>query len=318
MKSYLGFMALGLVVNAPAYAGTLSAQDLMSGFNNIVLNDLSANAETEGTVFVGGNYSGGANVNPRGLANVDLGNGVSASLVIGGNLVGQATIEEGDIVVGGSITGSLVNNGGGSVSTGVAGIPIATVSSLLQNLSLNLSGLLTTDGGTANLSDQNNISFVNAAGSDGFSVFNVDGASLQNGTFKGFSDPLVTTVVNVAGLNPVIGVNGNDTFTNVLFNFFEAQTLKINTGFNYSILAPFATLNLQGGGINGTVVSYNLTQGSEIRPLTFQGVLPEFASDVVPAVPLPASAFFLLGGLSGLVMLRRKRKLSCTRTLENV
>ena len=73
-----------------ATAATFTAQDLLHGFNNIVLTDLHATAETEGTIFVGGNYSGGATVNPDLEPNVDLGGGVVGTFVVGGDVTGIA------------------------------------------------------------------------------------------------------------------------------------------------------------------------------------------------------------------------------------
>lgn len=399
MKKLFAISALAAAaVAAPAGAATLDAISLLRGFNNIVLGDLTANAETEGALFVGGKFKGnGATVNPQGMSDVDLGDGVVGSFIVGGdqtaganlnngaayiggsssrslnmNSAGDVTIRGsssggvsvngGDLTVGGSYSGNLnfngngdiviggsfasnanlnggdmsvggavagnINNNGGTLTVGgpiagsvnsnnggvtvnapvaapvIAAVPVADVAAAMTGLAADLAALADT-GGVANITDQNNLSFVSVAGADGVAVFNVSASFLQTGTFHGFTaDPGVTTIVNVSGSSIAIGANLNNTYSNVLFNFFEAQTLNINSTFNVSILAPLADVRLQGGGINGTVVSGNLFQGAEIRPSAFTGNVPVGA---VSAVPLPASGVLLLGAM-GLLGYRARRR----------
>ncbi len=330
---------------APAAATPLSGLDLMRVFNNIVLGNLQTNVETEGTLFVGGNYTGnGATVNPRNLPDVDLGGGVSGAFVVGGALsAANVNLNNGSAHIGGSVSTNFNNNGGGDIAIGgafagalnlnggaatiagarsgninlnggsvtqapVAPVPVAEVAATLLALSSELS-MLDATGGIASLSDNNNVSFQSVAGPDGIAVFNLDfdtNASIFGvaGTFNGVNAaPGVTTIVNVAGKNVSWRLNANQTFPSVLFNFFEAEELSIQASFNVSILAPKAAVRLSGGGINGTLVSGNLFQDAEVRPLTFQGDLPP-----VSQVPLPASAFLLLGGLGFLGGLRARRR----------
>lgn len=292
-SKFLAATAAACLSMLPVAAQAVTAQDLLNGWNNIVLNDLQANAETEGTLFVGNDYTGGATVNPDNEPGVDLGNGLTVSLAVGGDVTSTGlNVNNGDVAIGGA--NNTANTNGGTVTAGVAGIPTAQYISTFQTLSAELNALSDT-GGTANTSDQNNINFQSVAGPDGIAVFHIDGSVLANGTFNGISAPSgVTTIINVSGTAPTIGVNGNFTDTMVLFNFYEATSLNIQSAFNYSILAPLATVTLNGGGINGTVVSYNLTQNAEIRPAHFQGNLPSSASTVVP---IPGAAGLLLSAL---------------------
>lgn len=304
-SAFVGVIALGLTtVSGTTHAMELSARSLLQSFNNIVLNDLTTTVETQGTLYVGGDYNGGATVNPDNLPNVDLGNGIVGSLVIGGNFNGgSASINNGDVVIGGSITsGNINNNSGGTISQNVAGIPTAEIANLFRDFSNELTGFSET-GGTANTSDQNNINFQSGAGVNGVAVFNIDGSVLQNGTYQGvFADPGVTTIINVSGTNVNVGVNGNNIQSSVLFNFFEAETLNINSTFNSSIIAPLADVLLQGGGIKGTLVSNNLQQNAEVRPPLYDGNIP------VSTVPLPAPFLLLLSGLGAMAYLGRRRK----------
>lgn len=303
-NTVIGFVLLGVSVG-PAQAAGVSARDLLQSFNNIVLNDLTTNVETEGTLYVGGDYNGnGSTVNPQGLPNGDLGNGISGSLVVGGDINASAVnLNGGHAVIGGTDFGDLGLNNGSTKSEGVSGIPVAEVTSAFQSFSNELAGMATT-GGVANTSDQNNISFTSVANAQNVAVFDIDGSVLQTGTFHGVTaDPGVTTVINVGGANVTIGVNANLTQSSVIFNFYEATTLTINSTFNYSVLAPFADVTLRGGGLNGTLVSFNLQQDAEVRPPLYDGDIPP-----TTVVPLPAAAYLLLTGIAALGGMAARRR----------
>jgi choice-of-anchor A domain-containing protein len=164
--------------------------------------------------------------------------------------------------------------------------------------------LLSDTGGTASLSDQNSLSFISAGDADGFAVFNVTSSWLATGTLHGVTAADgVTTIINVSGTTITIGVNANQTLTDVAFNFFEASNITLNSAFNYSIPAPYAHLDLNGGGVNGTVITGLLDQGSEIRPLNLTGNLPGLA-----AVPLRAAAPLLVVSPAGLGLMAHRRR----------
>lgn len=294
----------------PVQAASFDARLLMRSFNAIVLNDLDTQVETEGTVYVGGDYVGGATVNKNHDANVDLGNGISGSLIVGGNFTGQngnpgnINLQSGDAFFGGSINGNINNNGGGIISTGVTGIPVNDIKTMMIDFSAELAALAPT-GGVANLSDNNNLGFVANPDANNVAVFHIDDSALGNsGTYKGVTaDPGVTTVINVSGKHVNVNMNMNLTQNTVIYNFYEAETLNIGASFNASILAPLADLVLTGGGVKGTLVANNLDQNSEIRAPLYVGTIP------VTSVPLPAPILMLLTALGALGVASQRRRL---------
>ncbi len=316
MKKLL--ISAAILVASTSMASAYTAQSLLHEFNNIVLNNLDASAETEGTLYVGGNISGsGYTVNSDHKPNGDLGGGIAGSLVVGGNVQNVLNFQFGDAQIGGAITGTLNNNGGGTINTGVAGIPTAAIANLLQMLSMELATNPTTPGGIANTGDPNLVSFASGAGdADMIQFFNISSAVLSGGNITDITSPAgVTTIINVSGANPTVGINANNNSNkgDVLFNFYEATSLTINTTFNYSILAPKATVTLNGGGMFATLVSYNLDQNAEVRPYNgtsltdfgaFNGSLPTVEPT---ATPVPGALALILGGIAGITVLARRK-----------
>lgn len=289
----------------PAQASSFDARSLLRSFNAIVLNNLDTQVETEGAVYVGGNYGGGATVNKNHDANVDLGNGISGSLIVGGSFTGNnINLQSGDAFFGGSINGNFNNNGGGVISTNVSGIPVGSISQMMIDFSAELAALSPT-GGIANVTDNNNIGFIANPDANNVAVFHIDDSGLKNaGTYKGVTaDPGVTTVINVSGKNVTVNLSMNLTQNSVIYNFYEAETLNIGASFNASILAPLADLVLSGGGVKGTLVANNLDQNSEIRAPLYNGVIP------VASVPLPTPVLMLLTALGALGVASRRRRL---------
>lgn len=315
MKRLLTAAAIALATTSTASAYT--TQDLLNNFTNIVLNDLDAGAETEGTLYVGGNITGaGYTVNPDHKPNVDLGGGISGSLVVGGNVANVLNLEFGDAQIGGAVTGTINNNGAGTVNTGVAGIPTADITTRFQMLAMDLATNPDTAGGVANTGDINNINFASGAGdANMIQYFNISGSLLSGGNITGITSPAgVTTIINVSGTNPTIGINANNNTnkSDVLFNFYEATSLTVNSTFNYTILAPKADVSLNGGGVFGTVVSNNLDQNAEIRPYNntatddpggFSGNLPAEAVET----PVPTALLLIAGGLAGIAGFARRK-----------
>lgn len=302
-------------LSSPVNALPVDALDLLSSFNVITLGDLNTGVHTEGTAYIGGdlNLTGSYDVNTDRLSDGQAGD-VSGALIVGGDINGNSTINfvNGDVVVGGDINVAI--NRADSITSG-ADVPAADVAAELLGLSSLLSELPDTDGTSINR-DQNDQNIFSGAGVDGVAIVSApEGFLASGGANSGFNgiNSAITTIVNIAGLNPTLGANIESIFLdNVLLNFFEAETLNITSGVSLSILAPSAVINVGGGGINGTVVGDTIFQNAEIRPFgddrLFSGTLPE--APTVAAVPLPASLGLLMSAFGALALFGRRRKMA--------
>lgn len=292
-----------------ANAATIDAVDMLKSFTVIALGDYEVTSHAPASIFVGGDASSnGISINSA-VENAPL-DGENASLYVGGDITGGSFTVNGNVRVGGAVLpGAQVNLNGGALTQG-ADIPVAEVAAAMHGLSGRLSGMA--DAGNYTISGDSNNPRLNigSAGADGFAVINISQADLDF-FFGGnpgitFASTPITTVVNVAGdsFHLASGKNfdGSPGSNNVIFNFFEATDIVLDSGFGASILAPWADVAANTGGANVFLVGNNVTQKIEIRS-PFDGDLPDPPS----AVPLPATGWMLLAGLGALAALRRRR-----------
>lgn len=288
---------LAAIGMSAANAAPLSTAELMGEYNLIVLGDAQASSETEGTVYVGGNLTGGGpyGVNPDSLANGSLG----GTLVVGGSLFGEVRLFSGDAVLG-AVSGTLYNNGGGTVTTG-ATVDTAAVAAAALQFSAELADLSGTGG---SITGGQNAVFNSVAGPDDVAVFNIDSSFFSGVSNLNFNTGGLTTVINVAGENVSLGggFNFNGSFSDVIFNFYEATSLTLSTAFGASILAPLAEATINSGRTQGSVLVGSLLQTVEIDGQLFDGEFP------VSEVPLPAGVVLMLTGLAGLFAAKGRKR----------
>lgn len=333
---------------------TITGIDALREWNLVVLGNLESSSEVEGRTFVGGNLSG--NSSNYGIRATTSPNGQPGLTVVGNVTGSHKNLNNGSgAIIGGNVSSGLNLNGpnqtvkvGGTISN--TNVNQNTVISNLDasnpafGLGLQQSkaelkssmGSLSFDMGTlianSQLSVQGNRGTFNAQpNAQGLAVFNITAADLNRiGEIQFNLNGADTAIVNVSGRS----INLDDNFlggTNnlgerVIWNFPEAEDLKLTTAWGGSVLAPLADAETRNY-IQGSAVFGNLKQNGEMHIGTFNGgyVTPPTGGSSTGgdsssggssgggssggAVPVPEPGMFGLFGLGvgGLILWRRRR-----------
>ncbi len=252
--------------------------------NVIVLNDANpTGADTEGRMYVGGdaNFSGGYSVGNPERMDVDCD---TYALVVGGTLnFPSGSVGTGMVAYGSpdSTIGSGVNFACGYERN----TDVVDFVALSENVHRYSDALALLEPTATTAVGNGTIQLV---GTDPeLNVFTLDGSVLANATSFSIQVPEEATVlVNISGTDVTManmgfdviggmcrGAGGN-TCHNVLYNFYEAETLNISgIGVQGSVLAPHADLIFTGGNIDGQVIVNNLTGDGEFHPYYFTGCI---------------------------------------------
>ncbi|MCW8932856.1 MAG: choice-of-anchor A family protein [Gammaproteobacteria bacterium] len=281
---------------------------LAGEYNTFIFENFQNTSDTQGRLAVGGNaclgadcrgYSVGTSLNPN--KNEDY------SLVVGGNLEAKSGSVRGNVAVGGS------NNNIGpityypyTVKTGMSELPIDFESEkkYLTELSHSMSRL--TSNGTATTTN----SRLNLVGDNQseLQVFSLDESDSIVEYLLSDIQADANIIINVAGKH--IDFSNGAGFMNfsdkILFNFFEAETIKLSGGFWGSILAPGADLSGSTGHIEGTLIANQMINSSVQQNhnpfIPFQKIV-----EIPPsAVPLPSPLLLLATGLVFFLRLNKK------------
>lgn len=245
-----------------------------TGFNVFVLEDLfQPSADTEGKMAIGrdaylANYSVG-DLLPNSNGTVDV-------LVVGRNLTYiSGAVTGGNVVYGNStnlpISAVTIHHGtliqGSPIDFNAAGIYLNTLSVNLSNYTVN--GTTTFQWGGLSLVGTNPL----------MNVFFVSGAQLSSANNFDLNVPAGSVaLINIDGQNVSWGgglnVNGT-TISNVLYNFYQADTLTIQgIDVRGSILAPKTHVNFVSGVQNGQMMCKSLKGPGQFNHTLFTGVLP--------------------------------------------
>jgi choice-of-anchor A domain-containing protein len=315
----------GLVLpfaTSPASAALLAGVEAVKTWNLIVFNNATSSSEVEGRSFIGGSLSGNSsNYNIAGTATAaggvpgltvvgdvtggakNLNNGSGAS--VGGNVGtmlnlngGTQTLNVGGSAVNQNLNGSTLNANLGADFTATLIAQRDLLVSSLTSLSANLAALASTATATA---------AANTLTIDATAALNIFNISAQ--TLSGIGQISVTvasgstTIINVSGTDIVLDDNflgaASELGQSVIWNFYEAQTISVQTAFYGTILAPTAAVTLNNF-VEGTLVASSLVQNGEVHLGTFQGDLSSVTS--TSAAPEPATwamlviGFGLIGG----------------------
>lgn len=255
---------------------TLTSLDLgvATGINLFVLNDLyQPSADTEGKVAVGrdaflANYSVGDKLPSS--------NGTEDVLIVGRNLTYLSGAIMGGNVAYGNSTNLPIHQV--SITDGTLRqdnpIDFSAASAYFTQLSNQLAGYAVNGHDTVTwgqLTLTGNNPYMN--------VFEVDGNDITNAHTFVINVPFGSVViVNVNGsyveLSGALNINGAQ-LSNVLYNFYEADSIKIqNIDLRGSVLAPNTTVNFVSGVQNGQMIAKNVYGPGQFNNVLFIGNIP--------------------------------------------
>lgn len=304
--------AFALTALIGAGARSAEAASLLSEWNLIVTDNLNTNSHVQGKTLVGDNLVANGAVFAQGL-NPRSAYATTATLVVGGSVSGNGlAVEAGDFTHGGPrTTGYLNMNGGPGAQELTAAFDEATVESALlaeslAYLALAANSTISLPGaqpGPARLSAGANVSQAVFHIADGNLLLSNDRVQ----QIELVAGSATTVVVNVGGTTidfdrgNMTGIL-NDAYwrSHIVWNFYEATTIRLDRSWSGAILAPLAHLR-NSTNIDGAVAVRSFEMRGEVHlPLSLVEPPP-----TVPDVPEPAS--IALAGLGALGCAARRR-----------
>jgi len=265
------------VITDPNIVGGL---DALRAYNLISFGRLNSHADTLGRTFIGGDVQGPSSTFGTGIIPA---NGIDVLTVVGDIKGGAKNINDGgNVRIRGKAKSKLNLNGGGqlikdsSLSMTSTQQQLMALSAELRDLASNSNiSLPTGQPGPANLTAEPN--------ADGVAVFDIaDGNQLfKNNKIQQIElnpNDADTIIVNVGGNNVhfskgnFVGVITSDEVSQkIIWNFYEANQLKIFRGFEGSILAPHAYVHNKSR-IDGSVVADSVLEQAPIGFPLFGGM----------------------------------------------
>lgn len=291
-------IAAAFLASAPAFAAPLTLEETLGTFN-LVTESYTGNQEVEGRTYVDSSIS---NVNGQFGFVTPTDSESYAALTVNGDIVNSninlTTTTQ--AVVSGSVVNSNINNG--TAVTGATDLPSFDFD-VFRAESLSLRDLDTTT--QADISDQNKKVF------GGSSVVNVSLSDLSSGGYTFDFSHGGPIIINVSGTSGSFGMNGlglsEADASRVIWNFYEAETISVNSSIFGHVLATEAVMTGFNGSTEGTVIakSVTLTNG-ELHQVAWNDTLPGGSN--TPVVPLPAGGVLLITGLGAMTVMRRRRR----------
>lgn len=304
----LGLLSLGALPLA-AHADDLG---IANGFNVFVFGSMQSHgSDTQGRIAVGGNAT---------LASYSVGHNYAGAtvdtLVVGGALnFSNGSVENGKYWAGGAV--SFTNASGVRDTASTSPIDFLGAEADLLQKSDAWSGL--SDSGSKTINPYNG--GITLSGMGPLSVFTVTAtefAASHNATVINAAAGS-TVLINVSGLSVQLGnagyvVNGSN--VNVLYNFYEATSLKFSGSPMGTLLAPKANVQFNNGALYGSLIAKNLNVGlgayqdsGQFDQHLFGGNLPSaISTDPSPVSPVPAPAALAVVGLNSAAMAFRRRR----------
>lgn len=308
----LGILLTAALSTTGAHAGVLDIGSVMGGANVFTVGNFTANSsDVEGAIVSGGNVSiASYAVNQNGKAAYG-----GYAVAAGGNLFLQnGAISNGKTYAGGTTT---LSNAAQTPGTTISPVDFAVAAQQFKDIASGLSLVAS----TGTVTRQYSANKVTGSGKGGVDVFNVNADFFSGGDnwmLSGLSAGQ-TLIFNISGKQG--GFNGGNigfeplSGYNVLFNFYEAETVNVK-GIIGSVLAPYATVENGWGVINGQVVadtwnsSVQVNSNHYFKPVDVAGF--ELVKNTPPVeVPEPGTLALMLAGAAGIagVVVSRRRRL---------
>ncbi len=281
---------------------------------------------TNGSVNGATDVAGGMTATSTGLKDVDVGGSLNYQYgQINGNVnvVGDATVTgagiSGKVNVGGKAT--FINAAQPTVGPAapyVAPINYEATTANIGAVSQYLAGMQVTDGDKFGLNGSGAYVFTSTKAGD--NVFDVTAAQFAamsghqvifDGTVAGATDIINVLDFGTVSLpgNVSFSYSGTMTDDHVLLNIANATTVNLspNAKYDFSIMAPEATLATTGGNITGSVFAENLTGGAQLDLSHAGGV---FAGELPSGLPAPNFGWATLSlALLALIGVRGRQRL---------
>lgn len=308
LRHFLLCASSALLLSVPSEQSSAAIIDFsdMGDANAYIFNDFTGyNNDSQGPLLIGGDAIF------EGYTVGTLSDGNSLVLSVGGDL----SVNGGDVNGLASVTGST------TVTSTNALRETTSTFAFDQNHFETLSTRLSTQNNTSNATLYSALNLNTLGGLDTYitslplaqladftSVFTTPEALGSRVVFNISGD-----VVNLTSKDWLIKTNDwmQHNESNILFNFYEATSLTINTSLYGSVLAPKADVFGNGGMINGQLIASSFTTGingggTQLNRPTFNADTPPSTANTVD-VNEPTAIALLLAGLFGIGLRLKKR-----------
>jgi len=314
----------GLLLSAVLLGGSYSSITtatvidfgIASNYNVFVQNDfVAANSDVEGRLAAGGDVAiTSYSVNSKNGSQLYSDTTTNPALLVGGDLSFNNGQVSGDVYVQGNYTpiasGNILN--GSLNSDTVSSIDFNATFSDLTQLSENLSAL----SSNSSAIDKWTTQYLTGTGSNDaggdLHIFSLDVSDLyfSNYLLSGV-DAGDTVLFNVSGDNISTGWGNfagsdfslSDLSANIVYNFYEANSINLTAAMYGSILAPTADIYSTYGVIEGQVIAASWNGNFQVNDNPFVSSVSSNSNSV--SVPAPTGMIFLLLGLLTLTMRRQ-------------
>lgn len=273
----------GVIAGAVVCAAVSAAQAAyINDWNLIVRNNLNTGNHVDGSALIGGNLTGGASVFALHTVSAPNGDG----LAVAGNITSSnvQVNNAGNLRISGSVMTTLNLNGGSQINDAGVSSMVTSAFNEANAISTYFAGL--SPNGTLDGAGNMNASPANISGQQ-VAVYNINQSQVnalgQLNLNFGSADTVIINfnpgpggIADLIAPPNIIGGFSQANSARILWNFGPATTsLLIGNSFNGAILAPNADLQLISGGINGSVIVDSVSvQDAEIRQNLYTGIIP--------------------------------------------